>query len=54
MVPEETIYSNSELKKYNPLLLCEFYERICKVKKKGEESNNDGEGKSLIPDNGGG
>ena len=31
--PEETVCSNTEIKKWNPLLLCEFYEKICKVKK---------------------
>lgn len=32
--PEEASFSNIEIKKYNPLLLCEFYEHICKVKKR--------------------
>jgi hypothetical protein len=33
-LPDETIYTNTELKKYNPLLLCEYYEKVLKVKKK--------------------
>lgn len=32
--PDETVIANTEVKKYHPLLLCEFYEKICKVKKK--------------------
>ncbi|CDW74805.1 UNKNOWN [Stylonychia lemnae] len=36
--PEETIYTNSEIKKQNPLLLCEFYEKVCKVKKRTESA----------------
>jgi hypothetical protein len=31
--PEDSVISNSDVKKWNPLLLCEFYEKICKVKK---------------------
>jgi hypothetical protein len=33
VIPEDTIYTNTELKKLSPVLLCEFYERILKVKK---------------------
>jgi hypothetical protein len=33
-VPEETIFTNTEVKRFNPMILCEFYERICKVVKK--------------------
>lgn len=29
--PEPTIYTNSELKRHSPLLLCEFYERMLRV-----------------------
>ena len=32
--PDDTTYSNADVKKYNPLILCEFYEKICKVKKR--------------------
>ena len=34
--PDETVIASSEVKKYHPLMLCEFYEKICKVKKKPE------------------
>jgi hypothetical protein len=39
--PEDTIYTNTEIKKLCPLLLCEFYEKILKVRKVHEESNNE-------------
>ena len=44
--PEETIYTNAEIKRHNPLLLCEYYEKICKVVKRstGAEANNAGNG----------
>ena len=29
--PANTVFTNSELKRHNPLLLCEFYERMLKV-----------------------
>jgi len=34
VTPEESVFSNTDLKKFNPLILCEFYEKICKVKSK--------------------
>jgi hypothetical protein len=37
--PQETVYTNSELKKYNPLLLCEYYEKLLKVNIKGREQS---------------
>jgi hypothetical protein len=37
VIPEESAYTNSDVKKWNPLLLCEFYEKICKVKKRPED-----------------
>jgi hypothetical protein len=33
-IPTETVYSNAEIKRENPLLLCEFYERTLKVTRK--------------------
>lgn len=29
--PQETVFTNSELKRHNPLLLCEFYESMLRV-----------------------
>jgi hypothetical protein len=34
VIPEESQFSNADIKKYNPLILCEWYERICKIKRK--------------------
>ena len=38
-VPEDTIYTNTELKKFCPVILCEFYESILKVSKLEEKVN---------------
>lgn len=32
--PDETVIPSADVKKFHPLLLCEFYEKICKVKRK--------------------
>ena len=29
--PEDTVFTNTEIKRHNPLILCEFYERMLKV-----------------------
>ena len=41
MTPEETVFTNSELKRHNPLLLCEFYEKMLKVNIRKEGGGND-------------
>jgi len=38
--PAETIFSNTELKRYCPLLLCEYYEKLLKVNIKGQQAHN--------------
>ena len=30
-IPQNTVFSNSELKRHSPLILCEFYEKMLKV-----------------------
>ena len=40
--PESTVFTNSELKRYSPLLLCEFYERMLKVNFKKQDPHNIG------------
>ena len=40
--PDETIYTNTELKRHCPVLLCEFYERIMKVQKVESDQNKKG------------
>lgn len=38
--PEESTHSNADVKKFNPLILCDFYEKICKVKKKPDQTTS--------------
>lgn len=37
MTPQETEYTNCELKRHSPLLLCEYYEKLLKVNLKSKE-----------------
>ena len=42
--PGDTVFTNSELKRHNPLLLCEFYERMLKVNIVGSKSEGSRDG----------
>ncbi|TNV81129.1 hypothetical protein FGO68_gene2564 [Halteria grandinella] len=42
--PMESIFMNTEVKRFNPLILCEFYERICKIVKNSSGDEEKGEG----------
>ena len=35
---EDTVFTNSELKRHSPLLLCEFYERMLRVNIKQKDT----------------
>jgi hypothetical protein len=39
--PAETLFSNTELKRYCPLILCEYYEKLLKVNIKGHQVQSD-------------